>query len=788
MRAFKNLTVAGKMLMAGGAVTGVLLMGAAIAVSYNTRNVTRDLSHDYAEALSDGAVASVSGKLAEASYTARNMAEMIGKAHESGLRDRAMVMAMMKPAASATPLVMGSWFIAAPNAFDGRDAALAGRLDLGSSSAGNFLPYWVNDGGTITMQPLDTGSDYEQPYYTQAFSSGKPVIVEPYAYEVSGKSVLMTSVAYPVLSGGKIIGVAGLDLSLDDISTLLGDMKPLGSGQVMLMSSAGNWVSHPDASLRTKPYAEGQIEAVRGVLAQGQPALLSGMKNLKGEPIERIVNPAPLTGLNTTWGMVTDIPTSAIYGPSDRLAVAMMIGGLLILIMVLGSLWLVSDKVVRQPLSRLTAAIKALNAGRYEEPVRGTQSSDEVGGIARALEGFRHQLAETDTLRAEQERTRIAAETERQRNDAIRQAAEEEQRFVVDSVGKGLSHLSDGNLTYRLEDSFPEDYRKLRDDFNLAMERLEEAMTVIIGSAAGISSTTGEISQASEDLSRRTEQQAASLEETAAALEEITTTVRQSSEGAEQARDIVETTRLNAQRSGAVVDQTVTAMHEIEASAQQITQITGVIDEIAFQTNLLALNAGVEAARAGDAGRGFAVVASEVRALAQRSAEAAKEIKTLIGSSTERVNQGVKLVDTTGEALNRIIDEVAQISNLVATIAASAREQATGLGEINVAVNQMDQMTQQNAAMVEQSTAAAHALATETTSLSTLISRFRTRAEAISAKAKPAEASPVQAIAPVSPARLAPAARPKTVTMIKTTGERGLSAVPAQSNDDWNAF
>src|SRR5690606_34978065 len=124
------------------------------------------------------------------------------------------------------------------------DAALAGRLDLGSSSAGNFLPYWVNDGGTITMQPLDTGSDYEQPYYTQAFSSGKPVIVEPYAYEVSGKSVLMTSVAYPVLSGGKIIGVAGLDLSLDDISTLLGDMKPLGSGQVMLMSSAGNWVSH----------------------------------------------------------------------------------------------------------------------------------------------------------------------------------------------------------------------------------------------------------------------------------------------------------------------------------------------------------------------------------------------------------------------------------------------------------------------------------------------------------------------------------------------------------------
>jgi methyl-accepting chemotaxis protein len=469
------------MLTAGGAVTGVLLLCAAFAVSHNTRTVARGLSHDYAQALSDGAVANVSGKIGEASSTARSMAEMIGKAHESGVRDRTTVMAMMKPAATATPLVLGSWFIAAPGAFDGRDASLAGRVDLGSNAAGNFLPYWVNDGGVITMQPLNAGNDYEQPYFTLPFNSGKPAIVEPYAYDVGGKSVLMTSVAYPVVSGGKVIGVAGLDLALDDLSTLLGEMKPLGSGQVMLLSSSGAWVSHPNAALRTKPYAEDQAEAVRAVLSRNEATLLSGMRSLTGERIERRVSPAPLPGLNATWGLVTDIPTKAINGPSDRLAVAMMIGGLVILALVLASLFFVTDKVVRQPLARLTASVKALNAGRYEEPVRRTESADEVGGIARALEGFRHQLADTERLRAEQEQSRIAAEAERRRNDAIRRAAEEEQRLVVASVGEGLSQLSDGNLTYRLEAAFPEDYRKLRDDFNLAMGRLEETMTVIIG-------------------------------------------------------------------------------------------------------------------------------------------------------------------------------------------------------------------------------------------------------------------------------------------------------------------
>ncbi|MDI1364309.1 MAG: methyl-accepting chemotaxis protein, partial [bacterium] len=235
-----------------------------------------------------------------------------------------------------------------------------------------------------------------------------------------------------------------------------------------------------------------------------------------------------------------------------------------------------------------------------------------------------------------------------------------------------------------------------------------------------------EISNASDDLAQRTERGAAGLEQTAAALDQITSTVARSSEGAERARQVTLSAKANAERSGAVVKEAVEAMGGIERSSHEITNIIGVIDEIAFQTNLLALNAGVEAARAGDAGRGFAVVAQEVRALAQRSADAAKEIKGLIASSTAQVERGVRLVGDTGQALTGIVAKVAEIDTLISEIAQSSQEQATGLNQVNAAVNQMDQVTQQNAAMVEEATAAAANLRTEAGELVGLVSGFQT--------------------------------------------------------------
>jgi methyl-accepting chemotaxis protein len=378
-----------------------------------------------------------------------------------------------------------------------------------------------------------------------------------------------------------------------------------------------------------------------------------------------------------------------------------------------------------------------------------------------------------------------------------RAAPDQHDATVAGSIGLGLEKLAEGDLQFRLSEAVAPQYEKLRTDFNTAVGQLQETVSIIGRNTHAIRAGAGEIAAAADDLSHRTEQQAASLEQTAAALDQITATVRKTADGADHAREVVGKAKADAERGGEVVREAVMAMSEIESSSQKVSQIIGVIDEIAFQTNLLALNAGVEAARAGDAGRGFAVVASEVRALAQRSAEAAKEIKALISASTAQVGSGVKLVGETGQSLERIVSQVADINAVVSEIAASAKEQATGLAEVNKAVNQMDQTTQQNAAMVEQSTAASHSLAQEAEELGRLLRRFRTGQREAPLTARGATSRPA-----AGPARLAAPGRPAlpssdskssafasrfAAPQLKSPGGRGLSAA-AQPSEDWEEF
>ena len=390
------------------------------------------------------------------------------------------------------------------------------------------------------------------------------------------------------------------------------------------------------------------------------------------------------------------------------------------------------------------------------------------------------------------------ADAARRKTDEASLALSKERVEVVEALRQTMARRASGDMTARLDlasrlgHDLPEALIGLEKDFNAMAGRLEATSAAMSDAASQITSGATEISSAADDLSRRTEQQAAALEQTAAALDQITATVQKTAEGARLASEAVAGARADARKSEDVVRGAIAAMSQIEGSAKQISQIIGVIDEIAFQTNLLALNAGVEAARAGDAGKGFAVVASEVRGLAQRSADAAKEIKALISASSAQVDSGVNLVGQTGQALERIIGRVAEIDGLVREMATSAQEQSTGLQQVNSAVNQMDQAIQQNAAMVEQSTAATHALADSADVLSGLVGALHGEDAPRRAPARTAQPRAQFASTPVKPRAAAPrpqpAPKPFARPAVRRIGNTALAALPEADEDGWTEF
>ncbi|WP_419320551.1 methyl-accepting chemotaxis protein [Caulobacter sp. ErkDOM-E] len=613
-----------------------------------------------------------------------------------------------------------------PGALDGRDAAF--RSSALADGSGRYVPYffWTPERTIGVDKLLMTAEGGIEAWYDRPMAKDGDIVTPPYIYPVNGVDVPMTSAVSVVHRSGRAIGVVTTDVSLAAMVERTGRLAPFGKGRVMILGGEDRWVAHSEKRLLA------QVTQDKTLLKLSSDARGSGFAVQYRNGALWAALPVRPPGVNDVWTVILSAPMTAVMAGADRALGMMLAAGLAFVSLGLVLIWVVSRRIVA-PVEHMTAYVERLARGDYQSDTPYVARADEIGAMARSMQVFRNAMVEHRQVLLNEEDGRREAESERQTRDGEAQRETAERRAVMAALAEGLAKLSGGNLSWRITRAFPPSFEILRSDFNIAVAGLEHTVRELAQAASAVHGGASEIAVAADDLAQQSERQAASLEETAAALNQVTATVRESAATARRAREAVTDSRAAAEGAQTIVGDAIAAMLEIEGSSQEIRQIVAVINAIAFQTNLLALNAGVEAARAGEAGRGFAVVAQEVRALAQRSAAASGEIGALIANAEDHVGRGVGLIHRAGEALRDVTDRAASIDGLIVSIAAAAQDQSVSLSEVNCAVDLMDQNTQRNAAMVDQTSLAGRQLALEAERLTSLVGKFKCGQGAVAA-------------------------------------------------------
>jgi len=783
--------------------TGVLTVGAIGAIVAGGISLTYQTAGHEAEARARAMLGEYSqlatGQMGGVIASTRSVAAAVEGLVQQELLDRDQLGQLIIASMSAQPSVIGMTLAFDTNAFDGRDADYVGHPY--SDEAGRFVPYFTRSNGGIAVEPLImTPENGTESWYDLPLREDRNVLTPPFSYPVNGVETLLSTVSVVVHKGGKPVGIVTSDLTLDTISGVISQLRPFGVGSVMLVSSANSWVVNPDPS---------QVGAV--LTPDIAAALLDtelmekGMTYVDETGTSQFVVTAPLrfSGVEDQWTMIMTVPTSVIYESVDHMRNMAGLATLALLAVIGGLVWLGAGFIVK-PIRRMTAIMGELAQGRYDTDVPYQAGRDEIGAMARAVEVFRENGLKISQM-TEAEAARIVAEEDNRRAmmaqlqnafgaavDAAnvgdfthRVSAEFADATLnglassinsllgtvergLDETGQVLTALANTDLTRRMEGDYEGAFATLKADTNAVADRLSEVVQQLRGTSGSLKTATGEILSGANDLSERTTKQAATIEETSAAMEQLASTVMHNADRAREASVNANAVTRTAEEGGQVMNEANAAMDAIEASSAKISNIIGMIDDIAFQTNLLALNASVEAARAGEAGKGFAVVAVEVRRLAQSAAEASSEVKALIEQSAGEVTLGSRLVSDAAGRLAAMLEAARANNELMDGIARESREQASAIEEVNTAVRTMDEMTQHNAALVEEINAAIEQTEAQASALDTIVGTFHTGSEAAGR------------VAPAAPGRK-PAAARKAAQAYLSQGNAALAA-------DWSEF